>query len=821
MTAGLATEATREETMAREFKLPDIGEGVHEGEVVKWFVKEGDAVKENDPVVEVMTDKVTVQIPSPVTGKILQLRAKEGEVVKVGSTLVVFGEAGEAVPTRPEAARPTAPPPAPARTEAPPAPSPTGDILAAPAVRRLAKELNVNLAAIRGSGPQGRLSEDDVRKAAHGPARTTVVAPPPAVAVAPGGSEQRIPIHGLRKRIFEKMARSNVTAAHFTYVEEVDMTQLVHLRDHLKPTADRKGVKLTFLPFFVKAILAALVEFPTLNASVDDERGEIVVKRYYNIGIATATDEGLTVTVVHDADKKGLWDLAKEIERLAAAARDKKLSLQDVQGSTFTITSLGKEGGIFATPIINWPEVAILGIHKIEKRPVVIGAGPGGYPAAIRAAQLGKRVLLVERDRLGGECLNYGCIPSKALIHTGNLIHAIERAGERGLETGPVKLDLAKLQQWKTSVVQRLVNGVGQLCKGNRVDVLSGHASFMGPNDLEIRKADGSDWVTFTDAIIATGGRPSDLPAFRFDGKRVISTKEALELPRVPQNFAIIGGGVSGLEIGMFYAKLGSRVVVIEIMEQLLPGTDPEAVRVVARNLQKLGVEVHIKSQARGWREDKGQTVVDIVTPEGLIARRADIILVTVGRKPNTDELHAEVAGVEFGPRGYVKVDRQLRTSNPHVYAIGDVIGPPFLAHKATKERGTAAEVIAGHPVERDAHAMPAAIFTDPEIATVGLQEAEANAQGRRTRMGRVPFAAIGRALTTGEYDGFVKLIADADTKVLLGATIVGPNASDLISELTLAIEMGATLADIALTVHPHPTLPEAGWGCTVRAMSA
>ena len=357
--------------MAREFKLPDIGEGVQEGEVVKWFVKEGDPIKENDPIVEVMTDKVTVQIPSPVTGKILQLRAKEGEVVKVGNTLVVFGEAGETAPPRPEPTRSTTAPPAPMRTDAPPAPGPTGDVLAAPAVRRLAKELNVNLAAIRGSGPQGRFTEDDVRNAAKGPPRAAVVAPSPTVTVAAGGAEQRIPIHGLRKRIFEKMAKSNVTAAHFTYVEEVDMTQLVHLRDHLKQTADRKGVKLTFLPFFVKAVLAALVEFPTLNASVDDERGEIVIKRYYNIGIATATDEGLTVTVVHDAEKKGLWDLAKEIERLAGAARDKKLSLQEVQGSTFTITSLGKEGGILATPIINWPEVAILGVHKIEKRPVV------------------------------------------------------------------------------------------------------------------------------------------------------------------------------------------------------------------------------------------------------------------------------------------------------------------------------------------------------------------------------------------------------------------------------------------------------------------
>jgi dihydrolipoamide dehydrogenase len=440
---------------------------------------------------------------------------------------------------------------------------------------------------------------------------------------------------------------------------------------------------------------------------------------------------------------------------------------------------------------------------------LVIGAGPGGYPAAIRAAQLGKRVLLVERDKLGGECLNYGCIPSKALIHTGNLVHAIERAGERGVETGPVKVDLVRLQQWKSSVVQRLVNGIGQLCKGNGVDVVPGVASFTGPNTVQIRRPSVSEEVSFGDAIIATGGRPSDLPAFRFDGLAVISTKEALELGRPPPNLAIIGGGVSGLEIGTFYAKLGSRVVVTEIMEQLLPGTDLDAVRIVARNLQKLGVEVHVKSQARGWREDKGQTVVDIVTPEGLIARRADVILVTVGRRPNTDELHVEKAGVEFGPRGYIQVDRQLRTSNPHVFAVGDVVGPPFLAHKATKEGLVAAEVIAGHPVELDVHAMPAAIFTDPEIATVGTQESEANAQGRKIRVGRVPFAAIGRALTTGEYDGFVKLIADADTKILLGATIVGPDASDLISELTLALEMGATVTDIALTVHPHPTLPE------------
>jgi pyruvate dehydrogenase E2 component (dihydrolipoamide acetyltransferase) len=371
--------------MVREFKLPDIGEGVHEGEVVKWFVKEGDPIRENDPVVEVMTDKVTVQIPSPVTGKVLQLRAKEGEVVKVGTTLVVFGEAGEAPPANPTPApRTTVAPPAPARAAAPPPPSSAGEALAAPAVRRLAKELSLNLGLIRGSGPQGRIVEEDVRKAAQASAMASQVqvpkAAPPAVRstiqpaappIGAHGGEERIPIHGLRKRIFEKMAKSNATAAHFTYVEEVDMSQLVHLRDHLKEAAERRGLKLTFLPFFIKSILGALKEFPALNASVDDEHGEIVVKKYYNIGIATATDEGLTVTVVHEADKRDLWGLAKEVERLTNAAREKKLALEDVLGSTFTITSLGKDGGILATPIINWPEVAILGVHRIEKRPVV------------------------------------------------------------------------------------------------------------------------------------------------------------------------------------------------------------------------------------------------------------------------------------------------------------------------------------------------------------------------------------------------------------------------------------------------------------------
>ena len=358
--------------MVKEFKLPDIGEGVHEGEITKWLVKEGDPIKEEQLFVEVMTDKVTVQLPSPFTGRVLRLLAKEGEVVKVGNPIIVVGEEGEAAPA--PAAAPAVKPPATAPAAVAEAAAPSGEILATPAVRRLARELGIDLTAIHGTGPRGRITEDDVRGDA---ASAKPVAPPPKAAVAmpsagpAAGQEERVPIHGIRRRISEKMHKSKTTAAHFTYVEEVDMTALVHLREKLKAKGEKKGVKVTYLPFVIRAVVAALKDHPTLNATVDDEKQETVVKRYYHIGVATATDAGLIVPVVHDADKKDLFGLAREIERLAEAARTNKLTSADITGGTFTITSLGALGGIMATPIINWPEVAILGIHRIEKRPVV------------------------------------------------------------------------------------------------------------------------------------------------------------------------------------------------------------------------------------------------------------------------------------------------------------------------------------------------------------------------------------------------------------------------------------------------------------------
>jgi pyruvate dehydrogenase E2 component (dihydrolipoamide acetyltransferase) len=377
--------------MAFEFKLPDIGEGVHEGEIVKWLVKEGESVREDQLMVEVMTDKATVEIPSPKAGTVLKLMYKEGEIAKVGSVLVTIAVAGETAPTAAQTATPAAQPAvaAASATATPssttrvtmPTTSPGTRVLATPATRKLARELRVDISLVTGTGPGGRVSDDDVRRFAAGgapaqaptaiPQTPTATSTPRTGVVSMDGREERIPLRGIRKKMSERMHQSKTTAAHFTYVEEVDMTELVQLREQMKPLAEKKNVKFTYLPFIVKAVVAALKEMPILNATLDDAKGEIILKKYYNIGIAAATEEGLVVPVVKEADRKSFLEIASDLERLAKTAREGKLTLSEITGSTFTITSLGAVGGLFATPIVNYPEVAILGVHEIKKRPVV------------------------------------------------------------------------------------------------------------------------------------------------------------------------------------------------------------------------------------------------------------------------------------------------------------------------------------------------------------------------------------------------------------------------------------------------------------------
>jgi dihydrolipoamide dehydrogenase len=440
---------------------------------------------------------------------------------------------------------------------------------------------------------------------------------------------------------------------------------------------------------------------------------------------------------------------------------------------------------------------------------VVIGAGPGGYVAAIRLAQLGRRTALVEKGALGGVCLNWGCIPSKALIAAANLVEDVRGAAERGVLAEQPRVDLAKLRAFKDSVVKKLVGGVGQLEKGNGVEVIRGTARFVGPTAIAVEGPEGERRVEAAAFIVATGSRPVEIPGFPF-GPDVWSAKQAVDLPELPGRLVVVGGGVIGLELGTVYAKLGSKVTFLEALPQILTGLDPEAVRLVQKGLRQREATVHVGAKALGFEKRGAGYLVRAELDGKETSIEADRILVAVGMRPNSERLGLEEVGVKLSPRGFVEVDAQCRTSVPSIFAIGDLVGPPLLAHKASKEGEVAAEAIAGHKTVRDWVAIPAAVFTDPEVAAVGLSEEQARAAGHEVVTGKFAFAALGRAIAMDHTEGFVKVVGDKASKLLLGVTICGPEASDLIAEATLALEMGAYLEDVALTVHAHPTLPEA-----------
>ena len=441
---------------------------------------------------------------------------------------------------------------------------------------------------------------------------------------------------------------------------------------------------------------------------------------------------------------------------------------------------------------------------------LIIGSGPGGYVAAIRAAQLGLSVTVVERGDLGGVCLNVGCIPSKAIITVSGLVERMRSADKFGITVGDVAVDMAKLVEWKDGVVGRLTGGIGVLFKNHEIELVSGHARFTGPASVEVQTSDGVRAYTPKNVIVATGSRPIEIPGFALDGEIVISSTEALSLPVLPKHVVVIGGGYIGLELGIAFRKLGAEVTVVEMMDTILPGQDPELAAVVARSMKKRKIKMHLSAKAKLWQKAKGGATVTIEKKNGKTEEIAcDKILLTVGRRPVTENLGLDKAGIETDARGFIPIDRQCRTKVEGIFAIGDVAGEPLLAHKASKEGIVAAEVIAGKPSACDWQCVPAVVFTDPEMASVGLTEAEAEAQGIEVVVGKFPFGANGRALTLDHGEGFTKVVARKDDGTVLGLHIVGPEAAELISEGALAVEMGASLEDLALTIHPHPTLPE------------
>ncbi|ELZ95339.1 dihydrolipoamide dehydrogenase [Haloferax mucosum ATCC BAA-1512] len=445
---------------------------------------------------------------------------------------------------------------------------------------------------------------------------------------------------------------------------------------------------------------------------------------------------------------------------------------------------------------------------------LVIGAGPGGYVAAIRAAQQGLDTTLVEKDAFGGTCLNYGCIPSKALITSADLAHEAGHAEEMGIHADPV-VDMSQLRDWKDGVVDQLTGGVEKLCKANGVNLVEGTARFKDKNAVRIAhggEGQGSETIEFEHCIIATGSRVIQIPGFDFANEQVWSSRDALAAETVPDDLVVVGGGYIGMELSTTFAKLGSNVTVVEMLDDILPTYESDVARVVRKRAELLGIDMHFGEGASGWREDDDGIVVTTETEDGEESEYyADKVLVAVGRSPVTDTMELENAGIEADERGFIEVDDFRRTDVDHIYAIGDIVADtPMLAHVASQEGVVAAEHIAGEPVAFDSQAVPAAVFTDPEIGTVGMTEEEAEEAGFTPAIGQMPFGASGRALTTGHAEGFVRIVADEDSGFILGAQIVGPEASELIAELALAIEMGARLEDVAATIHTHPTLAEA-----------
>jgi dihydrolipoamide dehydrogenase len=511
---------------------------------------------------------------------------------------------------------------------------------------------------------------------------------------------------------------------------------------------------------------------------------------------------------VKSGDKVSQGSLILMLEADDAEAAPAPAAKAAAPAETKAPASAGTRAPSAATPAPSVPYSGPKG--DLHAEVLVLGAGPGGYTAAFRAADLGKKVVLVERHAtLGGVCLNVGCIPSKALLHIAKVLNEAQDIARAGIDFGKPKVSLEKLRAWKSGVVGKLTQGLSALARQRKVQVVQGKGEFASPHTLRVETSEGVKTLSFDHCIIAAGSSIARIPGFPYDDKRMIDSTSALELPAVPKRLLVIGGGIIGLEMATVYDALGARITVVELMDSLIPGADPDVVRPLAKRIDKRYEKILLKTRVAKVEPQKDGLKV---TFEGSNAPKADVfdfILMAVGRRPNGREVNAQAAGVNVDERGYIPVDRQLRTNVPHIHAIGDICGEPMLAHKASHEGKIAAEVIAGHKASFDARTIPSVAYTDPEVAWMGETEAQLKARGAAYDKAVFPWAASGRALSMDRDEGLTKLLFDQTSRRLLGAAIVGVNAGELISEAVLAYEMGADAADLGLTIHPHPTLSE------------
>jgi dihydrolipoamide dehydrogenase len=551
------------------------------------------------------------------------------------------------------------------------------------------------------------------------------------------------------------------------------------------------------------------VKVPDIGGSKDVNVIEVMIKP----GDTVAKEQSL-ITLESDKASMDVPSSAAGVVKAVHLKVGDKVSegslILTLEGAVQTAAPAPVAAAPAAPPVVAPIAATPKGAADVHAEVVVIGSGPGGYTAAFRAADLGKKVVLVERyPGLGGVCLNVGCIPSKALLHTAKVIDDVEDINGHGLTFGKPKIDINGVRDWKNKVVGRLTQGIKGLAKQRKVDVIQGVAQFSGANQLAIEGADGKKTISFDYCIIAAGSQPTKIPGFPHDDPRMMDSTGALELADIPKRLLVVGGGIIGLEMATVYHSLGSKVTIVEFMDGIIPPADRDIVRPLHKRIEKRYEKIYLKTKVAKIEAGKAGLTAYFEGEGAPEKDTFDRILVSVGRVPNGKKLNAEAAGVVVNERGFIPVDKQMRTNVPHIFAIGDIVGQPMLAHKAVHEGKVAAEVIAGQKRFFDARVIPSVAYTDPEVAWVGLTEQDAKSQNVPFEKASFPWAASGRSLSLGRDEGVTKLLFDPETHRVIGGGIVGPNAGELIAEVTLAIEMGADVHDIGLTIHPHPTLSE------------
>ena len=569
------------------------------------------------------------------------------------------------------------------------------------------------------------------------------------------------------------------------------MTQVIEIRiPDIGDFKDVPVIEVLVAPGDTVAKETSLITLETDKASIEVPSPQAGVIKEIKVKVGDKVSEGSVVLTLalaeQSADSTGLKTTTEASEKIAAAP---------------VVTPTPTTAPTPSQPVSP---------GDIHADVVVLGAGPGGYTAAFRAADLGKKVVLIERyATLGGVCLNVGCIPSKALLHAAKVITEAEEVETHGIVFGKPKIDINKLRTWKESVIGKLTKGLKALAKQRKVEVIHGTGKFATPHLIQVETKEGQKTVSFDNCIIAAGSSVTRIPGFPYDDPRLIDSTGALELNDVPQHMLIIGGGIIGLEIATVYSALGSKISVVEWMDQLIPGADAELVKPLHRRIKKRYEAIYLKTKVTQIETGKSGLTVTFEGDNAPQPQTYDRILMAVGRRPNGRMIGAEEIGIQVNERGFIPVDQQMRTNLPHIFAIGDIVGEPMLAHKATYEGKLVAEVIVGHKAIFDARTIPSVAYTDPEIAWMGLTEKEAIQQGIDYEKASFPWAASGRAISMAREEGLTQLLLDKNTRRILGAGIVGINAGELIAATVLALEMGADMQDISLTIHPHPTLSE------------